>query len=314
MAVIPNTIFGRSESGKSWFTLACALSVIADGGHVLVVDCEDSKAGLIHRLRSLGVPTELGRRIAYRRPLSMGSADKAEIERLARGRKLIIVDSFDVLVSMLGLKEGSLDTRIAGALLQRWAVHSGAAVLLVDHSTEKVDKGVQSDTALGSSAKKQFVDGAIYRADRRGIWRKVAKNQTMVMVGKDRHGGTKPYAEFRDEPAEWGRMVLLTLEPAWPERSGSVITLAVPPGYEQQPDEGGRDLGAIQRLMLDYLLSRGEKWSSRTDVLKAGGDKNNRHGQGEALNGLVEDRSAEVREVSIPGGRVTLQYRIAQPD
>ena len=62
-----NTIFGRSESGKSWFTLACALSVIADGGHVLVVDCEDSKAGLIHRLRSLGVPTELRRRIAYRR-------------------------------------------------------------------------------------------------------------------------------------------------------------------------------------------------------------------------------------------------------
>jgi hypothetical protein len=68
-------------------------------------------------------------------------------------------------------------------------------------------------------------------------------------------------------------MVLLTLEPAWPERSGSVITLAVPPSYEQQPDEGGRYLGAIQRLILDYLLSRGEKWSSRTDVLKAGGTR-----------------------------------------
>ena len=129
-----NTIFGPSESGKSWFSLACAVSVVRAGGSVLVVDMEDDLGGFLHRLRTVGVNQVEAQSFAYQRPWTLGDRERSVILAAARGRDLLVVDSMDAMTALLGVGEGALAIRSVGSILKQWAVMSGAAVLLVDHS------------------------------------------------------------------------------------------------------------------------------------------------------------------------------------
>jgi Bifunctional DNA primase/polymerase, N-terminal/AAA domain len=306
-----NTIFGPSEAGKSWFTMACLQSVIRAGGRVLVIDMEDDDGGFVSRLRLLGITDAQAARITYVRPWGMITAsERATITLAAQGVDLIVVDSLDAYMALQGQDSNhAVSIRAAGAWLKSLAHESNAALLLVDHASEKGDGPAKM--AMGSSAKKQFIDGATLRADRLTLWRPGAVCRTMVMAGKDRHGWAKAHAEFKSETADWGRLIELRMAPDVADDGAWVtnLELRVPPSWDEESGVAETDLLVVEDRIIDFLRSKAGEWQSKTAVLSAAGDKNGRGVEPEAVARLVDQGVIEHREVPTRGGRTANEYR-----
>ncbi len=298
-----NTIFGPSEAGKSWFTLACLQSVVQAGGRVLVIDMEDDEAGFVTRLRLLGLTQDEASRALYVRPWGMvTAAERATIAEAARGADLVVVDSLDAYMALQGQDSNhAVSVRAAGAWLKALAVQANAAVLVVDHASEKGDGPARMQ--MGSSAKKQFIDGATLRADRITLWRPGNVCRTLIMAGKDRHGWAKAHAHFASDTHDWGRLVELRMTPAIADDGSwrSSLEMRVPPTYEEESGAAESDLLAIEDRIIDFLRSRAGDWQSRTVVYGAAGDKNGRGNEPEALRRLVEQKVIEHRETTVKG-------------
>jgi hypothetical protein len=308
-----NTIFGPSEAGKSWFTLACLMSVVSSGGRVLVIDMEDDIHGFISRLTTLGCTQEQADHVSYLRPWSMVTeSESAKIRGAARGTDLVIVDSLDAYCALMGMDSNhAVSIRSAGAWLKSIAVAADTAVLLVDHASEKGDGPAKMQ--MGSSAKKQFIDGSTFRADRLTIWKPGANVcRTMVMAGKDRHGWAKANAEFESETSEWGRIVELTMQ-SLPNNEGEYVSelrLRIPRSYEDYSGVSSTDVEDREELILDYLTGKPDEWHTRKAVCTAAGDKNARNPAIEqAIAALVKGHVIEHRVVTLRGGKEGNEYR-----
>lgn len=295
-----NSVWGPSEVGKSWFTLACTRSVLEAGGKVLIIDTEDDETGLWSRLDQLGLVSD---QILYVRLWAKpDSLERDEIAAVARGVDLVVVDSFDGLLALYEADSNlSTSVRVAGAMMKLWARAGNAALLVVDHSTEKA-QGQVSHTAMGSSAKKQQIDGVMLRADKETRWEPNMACSTMIMVGKDRHGGARQMAEFdpqaRGEDANWGRVARLSMTPVLGEEGRSCeIALEKPPSYADEPAKGDADAKVVMEdRIMSYLMKKPGVWHFRTEVLQAAGDKNDRNGEGRALDGLVKTGMVEEQQ------------------
>jgi RecA/RadA recombinase len=306
-----NTIWGPSDSGKSWFSLACVQDVVRRGGWVLIIDTEDDESGLWVRLDLLN---GLSERISYIRMWARpDSRESAELLAVAARADLIVIDSLDGYLALFREADSNSATQVraAGALMKRWAQAGNAAVLVVDHSTEKTQAGEKSTTALGSSAKKQLIDGVMLRADRETIWKPGNICRTWIMLGKDRHGHAKAHTEFKDEDSPWGRVGELVLTPGL---DGSTLDILKPKSYTDAPD-GLRitddEQAAIETDVLTFLNKTPGQWQPRTKVLKAAGDKNNRSGiPGRVVDQMVADGLLEQRTSEGIGGRVNESLRL----
>jgi len=287
-----NTIFGPSESAKSWFGIACAQSVLANGGEVLVLDVEDDHNVFAHRFATIGVdPAGVH---YYRMTMMPSQIMLGKIAAVASRVQLIIIDSFDGFVSL----NSSADTNHAGSirrafnLMKAWALRNQAAVLVVDHSSEKIEG--PANTAMGSSGKKQIMDGIVIRADLERRWAPRKGGETMLMVGKDRHGWAKEHGIFTDGRASWGRIARLVMTPGI---KTDKLTLQVPPEYEDDKISDDQ-LDECERLIFEFLDKQsGDGWASVTATMTAAGDRSGRYGQPEALERLVADGIAETQQV-----------------
>lgn len=314
-----NTIFGPSEAGKSWYTIACLAAEVRAGNNVLVVDLEDDAVGFKQRLRSIGLTPEEAGRVRYLRPWSMlTAATRAKIVTAARGTTLTIIDSLDGYLAMQGLDSNhAVSVRAAGSWMKSLAVEADTAVLLVDHASEKGDG--PSKMQMGSSAKKQFIDGATFRAERMTVWKPGPDTcRTMIMAGKDRHGWAKAHATFRADGDEWGRMAELRMEPeiapdgAWSSR----LRMMKPPTFTEDSGANEADIASVETRIFDHLRERSSEWVTRTKVFAAAGDKNGRNPVIiEALERLVRDNVIEHREEQLRGGKTGHSYRyVEEPD
>jgi RecA/RadA recombinase len=322
-----NTIWGPSESAKSWFSLACTISTIQAGGRVLIVDTEDDESGFDSRMATIGHPkAEL---VSYvQLMMAPTSVERDELLAASRASDLVVVDSLDGLLALLALESNNATAvRTAGAMLKHWAQAGNAAVLVVDHSTDKVVEGKPA-TAMGSSAKKQLIDGVMLRADRETEWKPAAHCSTMIMLGKDRHGQVKQHAEYKsDEPGEraFGRIARLEMLGGI-GGSPSVLKLLKPPSYELEPEMTQRakalnedEIRAAEDLILKALGDEG-KQVSRTDLLIAAGDKNDRKGTGHILDELCRRNPPDgllggIKVHKTPRGTdVRLHYSWVSPD
>jgi KaiC/GvpD/RAD55 family RecA-like ATPase len=305
-----NTVFGPSESGKSWLSLYFVKQVLDDGGNVLVIDLEDDQAGFAHRLKTIGLDPAHTARLGYITGLTeLGESSRLQMLTASRGTELVVVDSMDALLAIMGHDtNGAAGVRQAGSFLKKLAVNCDTAVLLVDHSTEKLQSGERANTQMGSSAKKQFIDGATLRADRLTVWAPNTECKTLIVIGKDRHGWAKANALF-DRESTWGRAALLTMRPGWPEHTGSELRLENPPTFEEMPDGDGTQQHEAEDAIINYLRKEPGKWQPRTKVLQAAGDKNGRKGISGAAAALIAQGVIEERTVELRGGKQGIEYR-----
>jgi hypothetical protein len=308
-----NTIFGPSEAGKSWFTLACVMSVVRAGGRAVVIDMEDDENGFAARMILLGATQADVDRVSYVRPLGeITAAERVTIDTVCKDADIIVVDSLDAYMALQGQDSNhAVSVRAAGAWLKALAMSSNGAVLLVDHASEKGDGPAKMQ--MGSSAKKQFIDGATFRADRLTLWKPGSVCRTMVMVGKDRHGWAKSNAHFQSDVSDWGRMVELRMTPTISDDGSwvSELELRVPPTFAEDTGADEKELRDTEALIFDHMRKHPGDWTPRTEVYRAAGDKNGRGLQPEALERLVKDGVIEHRVEKVKGREVN-EYRFTE--
>lgn len=201
-----HTLMGESESGKSWVSLLAAAQVLTAGGRALLIDSEEHPLEAVRRLRLLGLPDDVIRRVAIVNPETAVTADEASKAAyrvlLDTQWDLVVIDSVERTMALEGT-----DSNASGPV-SAWmqtlplllARHTGAAVVIVDHVTKpRKDAAPGADRyALGSQAKLASVGVAIRVAPEGGTPPAPgAVGRVLLTVTKDRYGALVRGTQFR---------------------------------------------------------------------------------------------------------------------
>lgn len=186
-----NGLIGESESGKSWLALLAVKQMLDDGDNVLYFDFEDSAAGIVERLRAMGVSDEtLIQQFTYADPdegLSMfATRDWRELleQRKYRG---IVVDGVNAVMTLFGLKIDSTEdtTRFSQMFLKPMAKH-GAAIITIDHVGK--NKESRGKGGIGSQAKRAMMTGSLISVEMTSPLGHGLVGKMGLEVDKDRAG------------------------------------------------------------------------------------------------------------------------------
>jgi AAA domain len=183
-------ISGEPGIGKSFIAGAAIIDVTSSGGHVLVLDYEDSAATMVSRLNALGADYSHLKAVTYFRVV--GPIDEAGLAWLVSlvesGEiQLAIVDSASESLAAEGYDENSAGevTRWVSRL-PRALAQAGASVTVLDHVVKAKDGGGR--WARGSGAKLAAVDGAAYVLEANIPFSRQSSGTAHLRVAKDRHG------------------------------------------------------------------------------------------------------------------------------
>lgn len=160
-----HSLNAESESGKSWLAIAACAERIHAGEAVLYLDFEDDAAGLVSRLRALGVPTDaIIDQFVYIRPDDqISAATTAQLEQTITDRRptLAVIDGVTEAMAQNGwsIIDNDDAAKFLLALPRRVARH-GPAVLMIDHVAK--DKESRGRHAIGAAHKLAGLDGAAY--------------------------------------------------------------------------------------------------------------------------------------------------------
>lgn len=192
-----NSLFGESESLKSWIALLATAQEVCLGNHVLFVDYEDAPETAVDRLKSFGVPDEsIENLFTYIRPSETFSAlaeaiiNDLIIER--GGPTLVVIDGVTEAMTQSGLEpnDGGDVVRFYSGF-PKWFARKGAAVLMIDHVT-KSNEG-RGRWAIGSERKISGIDGAAYKIELIDPFGRGRVGKAKITVSKDRCGFVRQF-------------------------------------------------------------------------------------------------------------------------
>ena len=162
-----HSIYGESESGKSWIVQHAAAQEINAEHGVIYIDFESEPHDITHRLLLLGAEKEKVRQhLTYIRPeAAPHPADPAWASLLAATASLVIIDGVTEALTMWGgaSKENDDITTFMRHFPRAIARATKAAVVLVDHVAK--DRETRGRFAIGGQAKLAAIDGAAYLAE-----------------------------------------------------------------------------------------------------------------------------------------------------
>lgn len=185
-----HSIYGESESGKSFVTLLAVLDAVHDSRDALVLDFESDAATVVGRLLSLGLDRDdIAEHVRYVRPdRKPGEADLAAYHQLLEHPwAVVVVDGLTEALVMWGgvTKDNDAVTAFMRALPRRLA-RAGAAVVTIDHVAK--DKDTRGRFAIGAQAKMASLDGAAYLVEPVEAIAPGRVGRLEVRVAKDRPG------------------------------------------------------------------------------------------------------------------------------
>jgi hypothetical protein len=258
-----NTIFGESGGGKTWLAEIAVAQIVADGGHVIVLDYEDDAVTFLVRLQAIGIPPELAAQHVTYYPLGVGptQADLDHIDQIVAERTtdLIVIDSTGEALAAQGLDQDR-DPEVArwmAALPRRWS-RLGPCVLLLDH----VPKHGDNRQEIGSQRKRAGINGASYELIQVDPFAAGQPGRMVLKVGKDR-GGNYPkgtqQASIEITPNDDGTKVEVTVE----QGSGKVVPANPARGVRDYEDE-----------VLEYVRQNGPNLTTRAILSGVLGDNN----------------------------------------
>jgi len=185
-----NGVHGDSGVGKSWIALAAIKSVIVNGRHAILVDLEDTPGSIVARLRLLSVRDDaIAERLHYIRPLEAPTLEDGLYLRELIARHdvaLVVIDSLGEAFSLDGVNEDR-DAEVAPWVRRklRPLADTGAAVLVLDHSTKAADNPLHPS---GSKRKRAALTGASYLVTEVVPLVRGDGGVLDLVCAKDRHG------------------------------------------------------------------------------------------------------------------------------
>lgn len=242
-----NSLFGPSESAKSWIALYAGVQEMKLGERVMYLDLEDDPVTTIARLQALGAGTEdlktMFRYVHPETPIAAmqrsryGKPDPTDEGKLSQSvfralldkfdPTLVIVDGMTVLYGLHGLDlNDAMGTDVITGWLKSLTRGSRTTVIVIDHTTKG---GGSGSSPIGSQHKTAMIQGSSLRADAIDRPMPGAEGLVRLVVSKDRPGVVRAAstsdkeqvaADIHIDSREEGR-TQITVEP--PNRSTVVI-------------------------------------------------------------------------------------------
>jgi hypothetical protein len=189
-----NGIIGESESGKTWIALQAVTQALARGQRVLYMDFEDTAAGIVSRLRSLGVTDFTG--LSYMSPDegfgTMAKLDLAETLHTLTP-DLAVLDGFNAAMNVLGLDINSNnDATTFAQLLLKPVAATGVCLIYVDHVPKSKD--ARGKGGIGAQAKRAMTTGCTLAVHVLEPFGRGNTGRLALSVDKDRAGHVRGYA------------------------------------------------------------------------------------------------------------------------
>lgn len=285
-------VVGEPETGKGWLVLRACAERLRLHEHVLYIDFEDTAAGIVARLRALGVTDDLILEFFhYVRPDEpLGNVDPRTIS--PKKTTLVIIDGTTEALALFGLKlESNTDQAQLLTMLARPFAEASAAVVIVDHVPK--DREHRGRGAIGAQHKLAGTD-VTYVVKTITPFGRGMTGRSKLLVDKDRPGfiravslGAKVVGEiaFESDP-ETGRMAVEVFPAA--------------------AEQGGFRPTALMERISRFLEGRDEPVSTLTIRNAVGGQT---EAKLLALQRLIEEHHVEVD----PGPRGAKLHRSAVP-
>jgi hypothetical protein len=245
-----HSIYGESESGKSWVAQIATAAVLQRGGTVAYIDFEADANSIVQRMRVLGLNRQATSGLRYLRPEGPRHlADPYWQELINTPTDLIIIDGVTESLTLWGgeTKDNDTITNWNRAFPRALARATGAAVVTIDHVPK--DKETRGRFALGGQAKLAALDGAAYLVEPLEPLAPGHIGRLTIRVTKDRPGAIREHAgQWRksDRTQEAAVLVLDSRERIvrW--------TLEVPLSEAEQAVIRQESL---DQLLFDYILT-----------------------------------------------------------
>lgn len=191
-----NALIGESESGKTWVGLLTVAQTLQVGLACLYLDFEDTLAGIVGRLRALGVTDAQLARLTYISPdEGFDLPQKRDLmETLkAGGFALVLFDGVNAAMTLLGLDlEKNKDATDFSLRLLRPLKRTGACLVTIDHVTKSKDN--RGSYAIGAQAKRADIDGCALIVEVAQPFGRGQTGKLRLTVGKDRPGRVRAVA------------------------------------------------------------------------------------------------------------------------
>lgn len=194
-----HTVYGESESGKSWIAQHAVTTTLDTHGRVLYIDFESDAPDVTGRLTALGTHREqlLGDGFAYVRPEASPHtfAEAPEFAQLlTQDWTLCILDGVTEALGLSGKSTMDNDEITAWMrdIPRTIARTTGAAVILVDHVV-KSQEG-RGRFPIGGQAKMAAIDGTGYLVEPLTALGQGLDGSLTIRVTKDRPGTVRAHA------------------------------------------------------------------------------------------------------------------------
>jgi hypothetical protein len=186
-----HSIYGESESGKSWIAQIATAECLKNDKKVIYIDFESDAIDIVNRLKALGVSrANLLQYFSYIRPEGARDADDPYWQAILEpsSATLIVIDGVTESLTMWGgeSKDNDAITRWMRLFPRTVATASGAAVVLIDHITKNAE--TRGRFAIGGQAKLATIDGAAYLVEPLEALAPGRTGTLTMRVTKDRPG------------------------------------------------------------------------------------------------------------------------------
>lgn len=224
-----NSLYGASESAKSWVALYACLQEIARGNRVIYADLEDGPEGLISRALALGAAAddlygqfrylhpegplaEMQRSRYGHQPTEEGKASSSVFRALLDSfdPSLIVVDGMTVLYGLHGHDTNdAAGTDVITQWLKMICRGGRTTVIVIDHTGKGSGPGA---SPIGAHHKVAMVQGTSLRVDVVDRPMKGAVGRMRLIVHKDRPGAVREISTPTAEQVA-GDVILDSSEP-----------------------------------------------------------------------------------------------------
>ena len=186
-----HSIYGESESGKSWIAQIATAELLKSDKKVIYIDFESDALDIVNRLKSLGVTrANLLQYFTYIRPDGPRDVDDPYWQEILApdSATLVVIDGVTESLTMWGgeTKDNDAITRWMRIFPRTVATASGAAVVLIDHITKNAE--TRGRFAIGGQAKLATIDGAAFLVEPIEVLAPGKMGSLTVRVTKDRPG------------------------------------------------------------------------------------------------------------------------------
>lgn len=210
-----HSIYGESESGKSWVAQIATAEMLRADKKVIYIDFESDPQDIVKRLKALGVSrANLLQYFTYIRPESARSASDPYWEAILEPESahLVIIDGVTESLTMWGGETVDNDsiTKWMRQFPRTVANKSGAAVVLIDHITKNSE--TRGRFAIGGQAKLATIDGAAYIVEPIEVLSPGRVGSLTIRVTKDRIGDVRASAGMWRKSDRTQEAAVLTID------------------------------------------------------------------------------------------------------